>query len=91
MILGRKYVRAAVFYGLFALVTGGLLLQNMPGEAVAQDVAQDDSGVVQGTSDAAQTECFESIKGATELSKVDNVVPQYGYPNVKCSPTTGAV
>lgn len=91
MILGRKYVRAAVFYGLFALVTGGLLLQKIPSEAVAQDVAQDDSGAVQGTSDAAPVECYESIKDATTLSKVDNVVPKYGYPNVKCSPTTGAV
>jgi len=87
MISGRKHVRAAVFYGFFALVTGGLLLQNMPGEAVAEGT----SGAAAGTSDAAQNECFESIKGATELSKMDNVVPKYGYPNVKCSPATGAV
>jgi uncharacterized CHY-type Zn-finger protein len=87
MILGRKYMRAAVFYGLFAVVTGGLVLQNMPGEAVAEGK----SGAAPSTSDAAQNECFESIKGATELSKMDNVVPKYGYPNVKCSPATGAV
>lgn len=87
MILGRKYVRAAVFYGLFVLVTGGLVLQNTPSEAAAEGT----SGAASGTSDVAQNECFESIKGATELSKVDNVVPKYGYPNVKCSSTTGAV
>ncbi len=87
MISGRKYMRAAVFYGFFVLVTGGLVLQNMSGEAVAQDK----SDTAPSTSGAAQVECYESIKGATELSKVDNVVPKYGYPNVKCSPTTGAV
>ena len=45
MISGRKYVRAAVFYGLFVLVTGGfLVLQNMSDKAVAgdkPDVTQD--------------------------------------------------
>ncbi|CAK8725516.1 Cytochrome c7 [Candidatus Electrothrix aarhusensis] len=87
MILGRKYVRAAVFYGLFAVVTGGLVLQNMPSKAVAQEK----SDAASGKSSVAPDECYESIKGATELSKVDNVVPKYGYPNVKCSPTTGAV
>jgi uncharacterized CHY-type Zn-finger protein len=90
MILGRKYVRAAVFYGLFVLVTGGLVLQNMHSEAVAEGkpgaAAQDKPGVA-----AAPDECYESIKGATNLARVDNVVPKFGYPNVKCSPTTGAV
>lgn len=101
MISARKYVRAAIFFGLFALVTGGLLFQQMPEEAVAQDAAQDDSGsaavqeaapdATPATSNAASVECYESIKDATKLPKVDNVVPKYGYPNVKCSPTTGAV
>ena len=86
MILGKKYVRAAVFYGFFAVVTGGLVLQNMPGEAVAEGKP----GAAPGTSDAAQNECFESLNGATELLKVDKVVPKDGYPNVKCSSTTGA-
>ncbi len=85
MILGRKYVRATVFYGFFALVTGGLVLQNMPAEATKAEA------VAEGKSGAAAKECYESIKGATNLSKVDNVVPKYGYPNVKCSSTTGAV
>jgi uncharacterized CHY-type Zn-finger protein len=88
MISGSKYMRAAVFCGLFVLVTGGLLLQKMSGEAAAQDK----SDAVSGQSDvAASDECYESMKGATELSREDNAVPQYGYPNVKCSPTTGAV
>jgi uncharacterized CHY-type Zn-finger protein len=95
MISGSKYMRAAVFCGLFVLVTGGLLFQKMPGEAAAQDAAQDAvqaaPDTAPATPDATAEECFESIKGATELSKVDNVIPKYGYPNVKCSPTTGAV
>jgi uncharacterized CHY-type Zn-finger protein len=95
MISGRKYVRAAVFYGLFVLVTGGfLVLQNMPNEAVAQDksdATQDTADTAAATSSAAPVECYESIKNATELAKVDNVNPKFGYPNVKCSPTTGAV
>ena len=61
MISGRKYVRAAVFCGLFVLVTGGLLFQKMPGEAAAQGK----SDAAPGTSGAAQVECYESIKDAT--------------------------
>jgi uncharacterized CHY-type Zn-finger protein len=87
MISGSKYVRAAVFCGLFVLVTGWLALQNMSGEAAAQDT----SGAAQDTSATAPDECYESIKGITELARVDNAVPKYGYPNVKCSPATGAV
>ncbi|MCI5131846.1 MAG: hypothetical protein D3904_10040 [Candidatus Electrothrix sp. EH2] len=89
MISGRKYVRATVFCGLCALVGGSLLFQKMPGEAAAQD--ESDAVQQEQSAPAATDECYESIKGATELSKVDNVVPEYGYPNVKCSPTTGAV
>ncbi|MCI5164542.1 MAG: hypothetical protein D3903_00280 [Candidatus Electrothrix sp. GM3_4] len=89
MILGRKYVRAAVFYGLFVLVTGGLVLQNMHSEAVAEGKpgAAEGKPVVA----VAPDECYESMKGATNLARVDNAVPKFGYPNVKCSPTTGAV
>jgi uncharacterized CHY-type Zn-finger protein len=87
MISGSKYVRAAVFSGLLVLVIGGLALQKMPGEAAAQDKA----GAGQDKANAAPDECYESIKDATNLARVDNAVPKYGYPNVKCSPTTGAV
>jgi uncharacterized CHY-type Zn-finger protein len=177
MISARKHMRTAVFVGLSVIAISGLvLLQNMSGEAMAQedaaqheesgaavqeapaDVAQEEPAVVQEApaevaqeepaveqeapaevaqeepaveqeapaevaqeepaveqeapadtaqeepaavqeapadaapaTSAAGVECFESIKGATELSKKNNVVPKYGYPNVKCSPTTGAV
>ncbi len=37
------------------------------------------------------TDCFESRVGYTAVTRVENVVPQYGYPNVKCSKRTGKV
>lgn len=37
------------------------------------------------------TDCFESRKGYTNTTRVENAVPQYVYPNVRCSPKTGAV
>jgi uncharacterized CHY-type Zn-finger protein len=85
MISGSKYVRAAVFSGLFVLVTGGVAFHN---EAAAQDKPESDAA--QGKSGTVSAECYESIKGSTNLAKVENN-PKFGYPNVKCSPTTGAV
>jgi len=37
------------------------------------------------------TDCFESRVGYSSVTRVENAVPKYGYPNVKCSKTTGAV
>ncbi|HTN95215.1 MAG TPA: hypothetical protein VMJ33_11590 [Gallionella sp.] len=37
------------------------------------------------------TECFESRAGFSSVTRVENAVPKYGYPNVKCSQTTTAV
>ena len=37
------------------------------------------------------TDCFESRAGFSSVTRVENVVPQYGYPNVKCSKKTDAV
>jgi len=37
------------------------------------------------------TDCYESRKDYTTVTRVENVVPEYGYPNVKCSKTTGTV
>lgn len=37
------------------------------------------------------TDCFESRIGYSSVTRVENIVPEYGYPNVKCSQTTGAV
>ncbi len=37
------------------------------------------------------TDCFESRIGYSSVTRVENANPKYGYPNVKCSQTTGAV
>lgn len=37
------------------------------------------------------TDCYESRVGYTAIKRTENAVPQYGYPNIKCSKTTGAV
>ncbi|MDD2914619.1 MAG: cytochrome c3 family protein [Gallionella sp.] len=37
------------------------------------------------------TDCYESREGYTTVTRVEGAVPQYGYPNIKCSQKTGAV
>jgi len=37
------------------------------------------------------TDCFESRIGYSSVTRVENADPKYGYPNVKCSQTTGGV
>lgn len=37
------------------------------------------------------TDCFESREKYTAVSRIENAVPQYGYPNIKCSTTTSGV
>lgn len=37
------------------------------------------------------TDCFESREDYTNITRVEDAVPEYGYPNVKCSQTTGGV
>jgi len=37
------------------------------------------------------TDCFESRIGYSSVTRVENAVPEYGYPNVKCSQLTGGV
>lgn len=37
------------------------------------------------------TDCFESREDYTTVDRTEAAVPQYGYPNVKCSKTTKAV
>ncbi|CAK8712016.1 MAG: Cytochrome c7 [Candidatus Electronema aureum] len=82
-----NYMRAGVFYGLFVLLAGGVMLQN---EATAEE-GKSDAAPAQDKAGAASVECYESIKDSTNLTKVENANPKFGYPNVKCSPTTGAV
>jgi hypothetical protein len=37
------------------------------------------------------TDCFESREIYTAVTRTENVVTKYGYPNIKCSKTTGGV
>ena len=37
------------------------------------------------------TDCFESRIGYSSVTRAENVVPEYGYPNVICSQTTSGV
>jgi len=37
------------------------------------------------------TECYESREGYTGIERTENAVPEYGYPNIKCSPRTKKV
>jgi len=37
------------------------------------------------------TDCHESRVGYTDIERTENAVPEYGYPNVKCSPRTHKV
>lgn len=77
-----------VFLALCALVAGGLALvggldiQTKQAAPEKQAKAQDMRPV---------TDCYESRKTYTTIARTENAVPQYGYPNVKCSETTGAV
>lgn len=37
------------------------------------------------------TDCYESRESYASVKRVENVVPENGYPNVKCSPRSGRV
>ena len=81
-----SYVKAAAYCGLFVVLTLHTAVAeegNKPEAASAQQQQAQPS--------TASAECYESIKGSTNLTKVENANPKFGYPNVKCSPTTGAV
>ena len=74
---------------LFAIVAGGLALiggldtqKTKPSAAEEQAKAKDAQPV---------TDCFESRKTYTAVARTENTVPQYGYPNIKCSTKTSGV
>ncbi len=37
------------------------------------------------------TDCYESREDYATVSRTENAVPEYGFPSIKCSKTTGAV
>lgn len=65
-------------------LVGGLSAYNIAHSAEdKQDEAQSAQPV---------TDCFESrLGGYSSVTRVENAVPKYGYPNIKCSQTTDAV
>lgn len=74
---------------LFAIVAGGLALvggldtqKAKPSAAEEQAKAKDAQPV---------TDCFESRETYTAVARTENTVPQYGYPNIKCSTKTSGV
>lgn len=78
---------AAVVIGLALIVVFAGILElalNLGADADARRLAK---------KPAAQpvSECFESRERYTAVSKTENAVKKYGYPNVKCSKTTTAV
>jgi hypothetical protein len=48
-------------------------------------------GQTETQSEKPVTDCYESRDTYTTVTRIENAVPQYGLPNIKCSKTTGAV
>ncbi len=72
--------------GVVYVVLGGLAIYWM---STSNGTAQ--ASVAKVEKKAPVTNCFESREGYTTIKRVENAVPEYGWPNVKCSETTGAV
>lgn len=61
------------------IMTGALSRISIAGPAPAKDKQQ------------IVTDCVESRVGYTNITRTENAVPEYGHPNVKCSPRTHKV
>jgi len=68
---------------LCSFLVGGLNIYNIAYSA------EEEQAKTQGT--LPVTNCFESRIGYSSVTRIENVDPKYGYPNVKCSQTTSAV
>ena len=79
----RNNFTKIVFFTLFCLLIGGLITYQT---AYSKDVEQ-----AKKESAKPVTDCFESMKLYTSVGRIENIVPEYGHPNVKCSQTTSAV
>jgi hypothetical protein len=73
----------AIVAGGFALVGGLDIYKRKPSAAEEQAKAAVGAQPV--------TDCFESRVKYTAVSRIENVVPEYSYPNIKCSNTTTGV
>jgi hypothetical protein len=72
-----------------AVVIGGMAL--VGGLDTEEAKAPMQAEQAQAESTPPVTDCFESRESYTAVQRTENVVPEYGYPNIKCSPTTHGV
>ncbi len=74
------------------IVGGGLIIYNIFTGSIGHTTSQSMKDELAKTQAMPPvTDCFESIEGITSIGRIENIVPKYGYPNVKCSQTTSAV
>ncbi len=73
---------------LYSLLAGALGMVGLSTAGVAYS-AEENQAETQSAQPA--TNCFESRAGFSSVTRVENVDPEYGYPNVKCSQKTDAV
>jgi len=78
-----------IVLALGAIIAGGLALVGGLDTQKAKPSAEEEQAKVK----VAQpvTNCFESRVKYTAVSRTEDAVPQYSYPNIKCSNTTSGV
>ncbi len=74
---------------LFAFVAGGLALVGGLDTQKAKTSAPEEQAKAKDTQPV--TDCFESRERYTAVARTEDAVPQYGYPNIKCSTNTRGV
>ena len=78
-----------VVLALCAILAGGFALVGGLGKHKANPSAARERPKTANVQPVA--ECYESRAAYTVVARAENAVPKYGYPNVKCSKTTGGV
>ncbi|MHB1292724.1 MAG: hypothetical protein ACYCY5_11155, partial [Sulfuricella sp.] len=78
-----------VILALCAVLAGGLALVGGLDIQKTKKSAAEEPAKTQG--EQPVTGCYESRARYAAVTRVENAVPQYGYPNIKCSKTTGGV
>lgn len=78
-----------IVLALAAIVAGGLAL--VGGVKIQRAKPSAEEKQAKATAAKPVTDCFESRVKYTAVARTENAVPQYGYPNIKCSRNTGGV
>ena len=78
-----------IVLALFAVVAGGLAL--VGGLDIRGSKPSPDEALAKAMAVPPVTNCFESREKYSTVARTEDVVPQYGYPNIKCSNTTSGV